>query len=88
MKGICVFPDGLFWCGPCCSEMEFLPRLHEALKDLPVSYMYLAIDILHQYKSVAYVVNERGIRETRTVSLPAYWLFSVTYRFNKQPKKK
>jgi hypothetical protein len=47
-----------------------------------------AIDILHQYKSVAYVVNERGIRETRTVSLPAYWLFSVTYKFNKQPKKK
>jgi hypothetical protein len=47
-----------------------------------------AIDILHQYKSVAYVINERGIRETHSVSLPSYLLFSVTYKFNKQPKKK
>ena len=47
-----------------------------------------AIDLLRQYKSVAYVVNERGIRETHTVSLPSYLLFSVTYKFNKQPKKK
>ena len=46
-----------------------------------------AIDILRQYKSVAYVVNERGICETHTVSLPSYLLFSVTYKFNKQPKK-
>lgn len=47
-----------------------------------------AIDILHQYKSVAYVVNERGIRETRSVSLPAYLLCSMTYKFNKQPKRR
>ena len=47
-----------------------------------------AIDILRQYKSVAYVINERGIRETHAVSLPSYLLFSVTYKFNKQPKKK
>ena len=47
-----------------------------------------AIDILHQYKSVAYVVNERGIRETHAIALPSYWLFTVTYKFNKQPAKK
>ena len=47
-----------------------------------------AIDILKQYKSVAYVVNERGIRETHAVSLPSYLLLSVTYKFNKQPSKK
>ena len=47
-----------------------------------------AIDLFRQYKSVAYVVNERGIRETHAVSLPSYLLFSVTYKFNKQPKKK
>jgi hypothetical protein len=47
-----------------------------------------AIDILHQYKSVAYVVNERGIRETHAISLPSYLLFSMTYKFNKQPAKK
>lgn len=47
-----------------------------------------AIDILRQYKSVAYVVNERGIRETHAVTLPSYLIFSVTYKFNKQPNKK
>ena len=47
-----------------------------------------AIDILHQYKSLAYVTNERGIRETHAVSLPAYVLFSTSYRFNKSPVKK
>lgn len=47
-----------------------------------------AIDILRQYRSVAYIVNERGIRETRAISLPSYILFSATYKFNKQPKKK
>lgn len=46
------------------------------------------IDLLRQYKSVAYVVNERGVRETRAVSLPSYFLFSMAYKFNKQPQKK
>lgn len=30
------------WCGPCREEMEHLPALHDMLKDLPVTYMYLA----------------------------------------------
>ncbi len=47
-----------------------------------------AIDILHQYKSLTYVINERGIRETHAIALPSYWLFTVTYKFNKQPAKK
>ena len=48
----------------------------------------MAIDILRQYKSVAYVVNERGICETRAFTLPSYLLFRATYKFNRQPKKK
>ena len=46
------------------------------------------IDILRQYKSIAYVVNERGICETHAITLPSYFLFTVSYKFNKQPKKK
>ena len=57
------------------------------LKD-KIGLKFTAIDILHQYKSLTYVINERGIRETHAVSLPSYLLFSVTYKFNKQPKKK
>ena len=30
------------WCGPCREEMAYLPELHKALKELPVTYMYLA----------------------------------------------
>ena len=30
------------WCSPCREEMEHLPTLHETLKGLPVTYMYLA----------------------------------------------
>ena len=30
------------WCGPCREEMEHLPKLHETLNGLPVTYMYLA----------------------------------------------
>ena len=30
------------WCGPCQRELEHLPELHETLKGLPVTYMYLA----------------------------------------------
>ena len=47
-----------------------------------------AIDILGQYKSVAYMINEQGVRETHTITLPDYILLTASYRFNKQPKKK
>ncbi|MDE7117948.1 MAG: hypothetical protein K2O61_04815, partial [Bacteroidaceae bacterium] len=57
------------------------------LKD-KITLKLQAIDILRQYKSVAYIVNERGIRETRAISLPSYLLFSATYAFNKNPKKR
>jgi hypothetical protein len=67
---------------------EWDMKLSKSIFKNKIGLSLKAIDILHQYKRVAYVVNERGIRETRTVSLPAYWLFSVTYKFNKQPKKK
>ena len=57
------------------------------LKD-KIGLKFTAIDILHQYKSLTYVINERGIRETHAIALPSYWLFTVTYKFNKQPAKK
>ena len=47
-----------------------------------------AIDILGQYKSVAYMINELGVRETHTITLPNYVILTASYRFNKQPKKK
>ncbi|MBO7558508.1 MAG: outer membrane beta-barrel protein [Bacteroidaceae bacterium] len=46
------------------------------------------IDILRQFKSVAYITNEQGVRETHSVSLPGYVLFTASFKFNKNPKKK
>lgn len=47
-----------------------------------------AIDLLRQHRSIAYVMNEQGIRETHSITLPSYFLFTVAYRFNKEPQKK
>ena len=47
-----------------------------------------AVDLLRQHKSIAYVMNEQGIRETRSVTLPSYFLFTIGYKFSKQPKKR
>ena len=47
-----------------------------------------AIDLLRQHRSIAYVMNEQGIRETHSITLPSYFLFTVAYRFNKKPQKK
>ena len=62
--------------------------LSKAILKNKIGLKLTAVDILHQYKSLTYVINERGISETHAVSLPSYLLFSVTYHFNKQPKKK
>ena len=47
-----------------------------------------AIDLLRQHKSITYVMNEQGIRETRSVTLPSYFLFTIGCKFSKQPKKR
>jgi hypothetical protein len=67
---------------------EWNMNLSKSILKNKIDLKLQAIDILRQYKSVAYVINERGIRETHAVSLPSYLLFSMTYKFNKQPKKK
>jgi hypothetical protein len=67
---------------------EWNMNLSKSILKNQIDLSLKAIDILRQYKSVAYIVNERGICETRAVTLPSYLLFSVTYKINKQPKKK
>ncbi len=46
-----------------------------------------AYDILHQLSNIFYTVNAQYRTETITNVIPAYVLFSIQYRFNKQPKR-
>lgn len=46
-----------------------------------------AYDILRQLSSVSYTVNAQYRTETVTNVIPAYFLLSFQYRFNKQPKR-
>lgn len=45
-------------------------------------------DLLHQLSNVSYAVNDQARVVTLSNSLPRYLLFTVQYRFNKNPKKK
>ena len=49
---------------------------HSILRN-KVNLKISAIDIFHQYKAITYVTNERGIRETRAISIPAYVIFEI-----------
>ena len=44
-------------------------------------------DLLRQLSNVSYTVNAQYRTETVTNVIPSYFLFSIQYRFNKQPKR-
>ena len=46
-----------------------------------------AFDLLHQLSSKQYSVNAQGRTETWVNCIPRYVLLTMTYRFNKKPKK-
>lgn len=46
-----------------------------------------AYDLLHQLSNINYVVNAQARTETVSNVIPAYVLFHIQWRFNKQPKK-
>jgi len=47
-----------------------------------------AFDLLHQLSNTQYSVNAQGRTETWQNVLGRYAMLSVSYKFNKQPKKK
>lgn len=51
-------------------------------------FMLDGFDLLHQLNNVDYTVNESGRMVSYTNSLPRYFLLSVQYRLNIQPKKR
>lgn len=44
-------------------------------------------DLLRQFKNVTYTINSQARTEVISNTIPAYFLLSLHYRFNKQPKK-
>ena len=45
-------------------------------------------DMLHQLKTINYAVTASGRSVSYTNALPRYFMLSVQYRFNRQPKKR
>ncbi|MDO4211682.1 MAG: outer membrane beta-barrel protein [Bacteroidales bacterium] len=54
----------------------------------PWSIRLEGFDLLHQLSNTRRVLNSQGITETWTSSLPSYVMLHLTYRWNKQPKKR
>ena len=54
----------------------------------PWSLRLEGFDLLHQLSNTRRVLNSQGITETWTNSLPSYVMLHVSYKWNKQPKKK
>ena len=54
----------------------------------PWSLRLTAFDLLHQLSNTRRVLNAQGITETWTNSLPSYVMLHISYRWNKQPKKR
>jgi hypothetical protein len=47
-----------------------------------------AYDLLKKLSTTSYNVNAQGRTETWYRSVPRYVMFTLAYRFNKQPEKK
>ena len=47
-----------------------------------------AYDILGQISNVRHVLNAQGRTEMWYNTLPRYFMFHVSYRFNKKPKER
>ena len=54
----------------------------------PWSVTLEGFDLLHQLSNTRRVLNSQSITETWTNSLPSYVMLHLTYRWNKQPKRK
>ena len=53
-----------------------------------VTARLMAFDILHQLSSTQYSVNAQGRTETWHNCIPRYALLTLSYKFQKMPKKK
>lgn len=63
-------------------------RLTKSIMKGSILFAVDAYDLLHQLSNINYVVNAQARTETVSNVIPAYVLFHVQWRFNKQPKKK
>lgn len=50
--------------------------------------MFDGFDMLHQLSNVNYAVTASGRTVSYSNALPRYFMASIQYRFNRQPKKR
>lgn len=69
------------------SDLVWNARLTKSLFNGSMVLALDAYDLLHQLNNINYMVNAQARTETVSNVIPAYLLFHVQWRFNKQPKK-
>lgn len=53
-----------------------------------LNFKVQGFDVLHNLNNVTYSLNGQGRTETWRRSIPSYWMLHVSWRFNKNPKRK
>lgn len=69
------------------TDLVWNARLTKSILKGSVVLAVDAYDLLHQLSNINYMVNAQARTETVSNVIPAYVLFHVQWRFNKQPKK-
>lgn len=62
-------------------------RVHKSILKGSLIFSIEGYDLLRQLSNVSYDINAQYRTETVTNVIPAYFLLSIQYRFNKQPKR-
>ena len=69
-------------------DLVWNAELSRSLFKEKITMKLTAFDLLHQLSNKQYSVNAQGRTETWNNCIPRYIMFSLMYKFNKQPKQK
>ncbi|MBO4995696.1 MAG: hypothetical protein J6C78_06990, partial [Muribaculaceae bacterium] len=70
------------------TDLVWNARATKSILKGSVVFVVDAYDLLRQLTNVTYTINAQARTETVSNVIPAYVLFHIQYRWNKQPKGK
>ncbi len=71
----------------CTNDLLWNAQLNRSFLKGHLLTSVKAFDLLRQISSTHTTYNSQARTETWSLSLPSYFMFSVQYKFNKNPKK-
>ena len=69
-------------------DLVWNAQVSKSLLKEKLTLKLMAFDLLHQISSTQYAVNAQGRTETWNNCLPRYAMLTLSYKFQKMPKKK